>query len=282
MLKALNDVKCMSTPSRNTALIEVMRHLVRTEAEVDYPDVIQAARPLFDLALTTQFNRLRQQGLTWERWLEIHKGMAVLLLNTDDVEAVLKSGGDYIKLAPQLSRLHAGSMLGNAVFTFARNICASKALQVEIEKSLQQVQSDNFSSSAIASMRKKCEELIKIFEDSKVAQKREVDIDILGVKFKVVPQNGRQEYEWRLMALLTTHSLGYHRGLPLLPHERLMVPKEFLKKTAVCKVGCIFVYLLRCLDDYVLSYLESPRMIYLISLIVQCFSDCCQGPQRAP
>ena len=115
-----------------------------------------------------------------------------------------------------------------------------------------------------------------------MAQKREVDIDILGVKFKVVPQNGRQEYEWRLMAPLTIHSLGYQGGLPLLQHERLMVPKEFLKKTAVCKVGCIFVYLLRCLDDYVLSYLESPRTIYFIILIVQCFPDCCQGPQRAP
>ena len=239
LLKALNDVKCMSSAARNAALIDVMRHLVRTEAEDDYPEVLAAARPLFDHALVTQFSKLTHQGLAWTRWLEIHKGMALLVLKKDDMEAVLKSKGDYIKLAPQLSRLHAGSMLGRAVFGFARTVCANKALQIEIDKSLEDVKKNEFSAESIGIMKKKCEELIKVFDDAKVVQKREVEIEIKGVKFKVVPQNGRQEYEWRLMALLKTNSMGTQGGLPWLPHERLMVPKEHLKETGKCKVQCL-------------------------------------------
>ena len=231
MVKALSDVKCMSVASRDQALIELMRHLVRNGAGQDYPEVLQAVRPMFDHALTTQFNKLTHQGLSWERWLDIHKGMALLLLNKDDMEAVLQSRGDYVKLAPQLSRLHAGSMLGSAVFGFARNLCASKALQAEIEQSLEEVQSADFSADSIASVKKKCEALVQTFENS-AAQKREVESEILGVKFKAEPKNGRQEYEWRLMALIKTSSLGLVGGLPAMPHERLMVPKQSLKEDA--------------------------------------------------
>ena len=236
LLKVVNDSKIMGAGAKNTCYIEVMRHLSRRGAQNAFPAVVAAARPLFDSALVKQFATLQRQGLSWERWLEVHKGIATLLLNPDDLEAVLLSDGQYTTVAPQLSRLHAGSMIGAAVFGFARNHCASKAFQLEIEKSLQLVEGSNFSVVSINAMKKICEGLVNVFETSKVAQKREIELTVLGVTFTMEAQNARQEYEWRLMALVRCRSLGYKDGLPLLPCERPIVEENEIKEKEETKV----------------------------------------------
>ena len=73
-----------------------------------------------------------------------------------------------------------------------------------------------------------------------MAQTREVDIEILCVKFKVVPQNGRQEYERRLMALLTTRSLGYREGAPTIA-TRAAHGAEGILEEDCCVQGWMYI-----------------------------------------
>ena len=75
-----------------------------------------------------------------------------------------------------------------------------------------------------------------MLETSKVALKREIELSVLGVTFTMEAQNARQEYEWRLMALVRCRSLGYKDGLPLLPCERLIVEEKEIKEKEETKV----------------------------------------------
>jgi hypothetical protein len=127
-------------------------------------------------------------------------------------------------------------MIGAVVFGFARNLCASKAFHIEIEKSLQLVEGSNFSVVSIHAMKKTFEGLVKVFEPSKVAQKREIELTVLGVTFTMEAQNARQEYEWRLMALVRSRSLGYKDGLRLLPCERLIAEENEIEEMEETKV----------------------------------------------
>ena len=73
---------------------EVRSHLRDRSAhgsgtDVRFAKIIEAARPLLDSALTHHFCRLQKKGFLVQRWLELHQDLAVFVLDSADMKAVM-------------------------------------------------------------------------------------------------------------------------------------------------------------------------------------------------
>ena len=87
----------------------------------------------------------------------------------------------------------------------------------------------------IAKMKRACEQHLKTWSSSAKTEKRELQVKLATVMLSSNVRAGRTEYEMQLMAAIKSEAPGKINGLPLLPHERLMIPKDAIDENAECE-----------------------------------------------
>ena len=178
--------------------------------------IIEAARPLLDSALTHHFCRLQKKGFLVQRWLELHQDLAAFVLDSADMKAVMAANREYASVGPQVNRLSVNTFLGQHAFG-----CAN--LRNDLDGLLKQCLDADFSETSIAEASQRCDARAKLFETRSSATKRNIDLDMAGIRFQLTVTSVTQEFEVRLQTLLKSFTLGRVNGLPIMPHERIML-----------------------------------------------------------
>jgi hypothetical protein len=174
-----------------------------------------------------QWALLNKHGVSASAWLDNHKDLACLVMEGDDVEAVLAAKGSWSTVAPAITRLTASSKIGLSLFDFAARIVASQSFTVHVQRTLAEVRRSKFSAAVVLAFRQSCEaQALQLRLRADLSAKREVEIIVLNMRVKVEVPDAMAEAELRLAAAIKHAALGKKDGLPLLSYERFLVTPE--------------------------------------------------------
>ena len=120
-------------------------------------------------------------------------------------------------MGPLVNRLSVSTLLGQHAFG-----CASSNLRNDLDGLLKQCLDANFSETSIAEASQRCDARAKRFETRSSATKRNIDLDMAGIRFQLAVTRALG-FEVRLQTLLKSLILGSVDGLAILPHERIML-----------------------------------------------------------
>lgn len=237
LLRMLIGNGSLGKAQQDTIVIELLRSLLRTSSVDTFATEVRAMKPWWDGALSRQWQRLRRAGVSVETWLQSHREMAAVLLDSQDVTMVLQAGGRWGDVGPAVARLTSSSTLGRALFGFAGLLVNSAAYAAEVAEQLDLLFSGAaVSQQMIALFRTTCEQKSLHFGSAGVlAPKRVILLEYNGVQLSMTVQSVALEWEMRLWCRIKNESLGFKGGLALLPYEGWLVQDS--KLMTVTKVG---------------------------------------------
>ena len=171
----MNTRSSMGKHHQNASWVGLMKMVVRLDMTKKFPDIVAALLNAFDNALLEQFCRLRQNSVSAMAWLQIHRPIANLLMAPDGLDAVVDAKGSWNSVAPQVARLTAGTRTGEAVFKFAADVLLADSYREQIDRGFDNVLKKGSTASAIADMKKTCEEKIQLLQGrASMQSKREI------------------------------------------------------------------------------------------------------------
>lgn len=127
LLRALREVKPAQTHA--TSIIrDTLRAFVRCGVSGKFKQEINCLTDLYDEALAALFVSLKKDGVTLHTFWDHHKDICCFVINSSEVEEVLKADTDWAKVAAPVSQLSSGSRLGSKMFGFAHIFVASQLI----------------------------------------------------------------------------------------------------------------------------------------------------------
>ena len=222
--RALAYSPSFSHIAKRRIYLEIMKMLVRTDTAKTHDKIVAIFRPFFDEALTSQYTMLRQHGCTLESWLKCHRGLAALLMDGDDLTAVMEETITYHNVAAPLSRLSASSRIGKEVFSFALSMLVGETYHNLINCYIKDIVHSEFDIGVIETKRTECEVKIKqMSSSSTILQKRDIVVEVAGMKSTMPISDARSEWEFRLAAAQKDDALGSKMGLTPLKYEEWLM-----------------------------------------------------------
>ena len=234
-MRAIVGSKATSRANKQELLFGIMKHISEKTDVTKHTELISAAKPWFDDAALAHFAK-SEQAATWKKWLARNEKLASLLMAEEDVAAVLAvSDDDYSDVAPQLARLHASSRIGEAVAQYQRDKLAAAVVARSFKECMQNVVAHGFKKELVAASLAKAESKANTFTHKKVNQKLTVVIEVQSMQVEMVATGPLSEWELWFHSSVKAHSLGLDDGIPILPHEKLMLT-EIPVASVKCKV----------------------------------------------
>ena len=228
---AINDSKTLSRTAKEDCRLEFLKFIGRSDSETEHKEEVTAMIPTLDGSLAKHFARLKSQGVSEFVWLAAHKHECTVIMDKSDLDPVLACAGDVESVAAQLARLIPESRTAAAVFDFAQRKISSQAVSASISEKLQDVIAAGFSVDSMAQYKQDCEKLIPKTVSAKVATKREIKIEVLGMTTLHAVMDWQSEVELRLAGAIRQATLGAPNGLKMLPHEEWIVKATDIPKS---------------------------------------------------
>eukprot|EP00927_Polykrikos_kofoidii_P078785 TRINITY_DN75599_c0_g1_i1.p1 TRINITY_DN75599_c0_g1~~TRINITY_DN75599_c0_g1_i1.p1 ORF type:complete len:672 (-),score=153.00 TRINITY_DN75599_c0_g1_i1:131-1978(-) len=271
-VKAIEQAKHVGRGNQHNMFLHIMRHVAFHKLASTCKVVIDAAKPLFDEAVLSQFSMMRAKGVSWQAYVNTRKDILSLLMESDDVEAVMQQRDDVINVAPQISRLTASSLSGQAIFAVIRDTLASTAMATQLKTILAQVLAADFSDVSLKMYRAVCNEKKNKMNKGNVASKRGIMVNIAEMTGKLIIASAEAEGEMKLACAIKTAALGAPSGLPLLPCEEILGARA---STDPCKVPSELLTGMVAARENLLTFFQrrSPRNFADVQRVFDDFFD---------
>ena len=263
MSKALHSKKHMGVLAKDICWIEMLKAIVRLKLQGTFATEVKAMRACFDAALSRNFNRLAKVGVSLVTWLEQNSSITSVLLDSDDLSAVLSCKGSWSNVAPQIARLTSSCQLGATLFAFAGQLVSSATFGDEVQTLVCAFVTRGFTDKSYQTLKEECDRKVEIYESSGVlSAKRVVKIEFFDNQLPLTIQSLSAEWEFRFWAAVKLAAIGYKGGLPKLPFEEwvlddnsdidCVVPDGFfttMKAARSCALDMLANATVSCLED---------------------------------
>ena len=114
-MESLTLVYYLSVANKSDCILAFMRLLGDQGLSVTMNDEIEHMKGTFDAALSKRFAKMKSQGVGASTWLTAHMSQRRLVMDMNDLDAVVAAGDNLQGVTAQLSRLIVGSRTGEAV-----------------------------------------------------------------------------------------------------------------------------------------------------------------------
>jgi hypothetical protein len=238
-VKAVTDCKSLAKVAKFSILMEVMGHVSKHQGLiVDTSDMFRNAANLwFQETLLANFAKVVSKSFDWKDWLSSKSAICCLLLCQADLDPVVAIvDGDYTPVASQLARLHKTGRLGQTVFQNPVNLLASRGPANTIETSVRAIVASNFDAVLVASSLAEAEAQTKTMGKKALSCKRTIDVTVWKFTYQTVVTTPLKEWELKFYAATKGSALGKVNGLPMYPHEKLLLAGDLPDETALSLV----------------------------------------------
>ena len=124
----------------------------------------QVFRPTMDQCLSRNYLRLEKNGIRPVTWLKTCRGILAILVDTADLDAVLKAEGEWSIVSDEITRLMESSVAARTIFSFCGQLLSASNYKNKIEQYLEILEAKGITEASIAEFKNNAQSAATAFK----------------------------------------------------------------------------------------------------------------------
>jgi hypothetical protein len=205
--------------------MEMMKFVVRTKSQKTFEDELHAVAHHINASLTTAWDRASKQNVSPITWLGAHRALVALIVDDNDIGAVLSANGSWHDVVSQVVRLAACGDLGSSLFGGPKKLVASAVYAMSLKTIISSINSaPALTAEVMKKLKDECREQAALLSDGAALRaKRDFKVEFLGKAITLSTMDPGMEWENRIAAAVKTRSLSAKDGLTRFHFEDMVM-----------------------------------------------------------
>ena len=201
IIRVVEEKRHIGKDNARAIIFQLLKHIARTDTRRAHETLLKVCKALFDNTVYHHVLKCKVKGLTWKAWLLKNKGVASLVLPSDDIEAVM-SAEDYSVVHAQVNRLALSGLTGEVLFSPLLENLAPEAFTREVKAGLKKLIDAEFDEGVLEEVKADCGQKASKVEKTCRVRKHDVVVTRLGMlsTFSVMSHMGMLDLLIQTMA----------------------------------------------------------------------------------
>ena len=117
-----------------------------------------------DQCLSRNYLRLKKNGIRPVTWLKTCRGILAILVDTADLDAVLKAEGEWSIVSDEITRLMESSVAARTIFSFCGQLLSASNYKNKIEQYLEILEAKGITEASIAEFKNNAQSAATAFK----------------------------------------------------------------------------------------------------------------------
>jgi len=195
----------------------------RLGKQAEFKEELGIMKGRFDDALVRQWASMKRAGVSLRTWIEVHREVLAIYMESDDLEAIVKADGDVLAVSSQVQRLATSTSIGHALFGGCLEEVEAAELSKGMAACVATLAKTKHTSADIATCKEAMMELVTKCPTTSHF-KRSVKINFLEHVVELEVADAMVEWQLQLNGHLKCQLLHQSSEFPRLPYEQWFLP----------------------------------------------------------